>query len=190
MSKPRVTQWIAEGKLTPPALIGEGISQRVDVELGMAQVEERRAADESYGLNGLDTNLEPPEPNLPVPQARESGAPRAPQVRVVPEGETAVTSEARIKAEKLRPAQFSPASSRSRTEPGTASISTPTRRPAGMTRVADEMVKISEGAALERDQFGADGGMVCLRIWGSPLAARDRAGVLVLRPRRTTIKID
>ena len=35
-----------------------------------------------------------------------------------------------------------------------------------MTRVADEMFKIFEGAALERYEYGADGGMGVLFAFG------------------------
>jgi hypothetical protein len=35
-----------------------------------------------------------------------------------------------------------------------------------MTRVADEMLKIFEGAGARRDQFGAEAAMVFFRIWG------------------------
>ena len=162
VSKPRVTQWIAEGKLTPPALIGEGISQRIDVELGMAQVDERRAVDESYGLNGLDKNLKPPAPNLPVPEARESKGQRAPlpgdktsdgpepapRIRLIPEGETDGTVEARIKAEKLKQAEFLTNRLKAEDEARRGKYMDAQEATGEMTRVADEMLKIFEGAAL------------------------------------------
>jgi hypothetical protein len=68
----------------------------IDVELAMAQLKERLSINERFGLNGLDTNLEAPPP-APDP------APRAPRDEPV---ETDGTVEARIKAEKLKQAEF------------------------------------------------------------------------------------
>jgi hypothetical protein len=113
----------------------------IDVELGLAQVEERRAADESYGLNGLDTNSDPS-----VPEARESEAPCEPQVRVIPEGESEGRVEAGIKAEKLKQAEF--LTNRLKLEDGArhGKYMDAQEAQGEMTRVADEMLKIFEGA--------------------------------------------
>ena len=66
----------------------------------MAQLRERLSVDERFGLNGLDTNLEPVDPVAEPAQSRQSA------VRIIPEGENDGTVEARIKAEKLKQAEF------------------------------------------------------------------------------------
>ena len=145
-SKPRVSQLISAGQLTPPALIGEGKNQRVDVELGMAQLRERLSVNERFGLNGLDTNLEPPGPVEPASTSlgcRGTGRP------TIPEGETAVTSEAIIKAEKAKQSVF--LTNRLKLEDAARHgkyIDAQEAR-GGMTRQADELMKIFEGAFPE-----------------------------------------
>ena len=58
VSKGRVTQWITSGILDGAALVGEGRLAMIDVDIGRAQVMERRAVNESCGLNGLNTKLD------------------------------------------------------------------------------------------------------------------------------------
>ena len=148
-SKPRVSQLISAGQLTPPALIGEGKNQRVDVELGMAQLRERLSVNERFGLNGLDTNLEPPAPDEPASVRAIPLSERNLAVRVVPEGETAVTSEAIIKAEKAKQSVF--LTNRLKLEDAARHgkyIDAQEAR-GGMTRQADELMKIFEGAFPE-----------------------------------------
>jgi hypothetical protein len=57
----RVTQYISAGQLSAPALIGEGRAQRVDLELGRAQLRDRLDIDQRL-INGLSTNLDDPKP--------------------------------------------------------------------------------------------------------------------------------
>lgn len=57
----RVTQWITARQLTPPALVGEGRKQMVDLELGRAQLRLRLDSDQRY-TNGLNTRLDDPPP--------------------------------------------------------------------------------------------------------------------------------
>jgi hypothetical protein len=106
----------------------------IDVELGLAQVEERRAADESYGLNGLNTNLKPPAP----PPAE----PGAPLVGVIPDGEPSGTSEAIIKAEKAKQSILltDRLNAEARSRNGKYMDAQEAR--GEMIRVADEMLKI------------------------------------------------
>jgi len=103
VSKGRVTQWITAGHISGAAIVGEGRTAMIDVELAMAQLKERLSVDERFGLNGLGTNLDPTSPqkireklvlngpgtNLdpaaPVPEPVQS---RVTPVRVIPEGET------------------------------------------------------------------------------------------------------
>ena len=57
----RVSQYIAAGQLTPPALVGEGRGQRVDLDLGRAQLKLRLDTDQRF-INGLNTRLDDPSP--------------------------------------------------------------------------------------------------------------------------------
>ncbi|WP_158811195.1 hypothetical protein [Beijerinckia sp. L45] len=59
VSPGRVTQWIDEGKLNGAALVGEGRSARINVEIGQRQVNLRRDVGQALG-NGLATKLEAP----------------------------------------------------------------------------------------------------------------------------------
>jgi hypothetical protein len=113
VTKANVTHWLNAGHISGDAVVGEGRTAMIDVELAMAQLQERLSINERFGLNGLDTNLEPPTPApAPVlgPIAAASVAKEWPEgrhgVRVIPEGETEGTVEARIKAEKLKQAEF------------------------------------------------------------------------------------
>ena len=158
-SKPRVSQLISAGQLTPPALIGEGKNQRVDVELGMAQLRERLSVNERFGLNGLDTNLEPPEPAEPsavpvsaprAPRDKTSDVPEpAPRIRLIPEGEAAVTSEAIIKAEKAKQSVLLTDRLNAEARARNGKYMDAQGAAGGMTRQADEMLKIFEGAFPE-----------------------------------------
>jgi hypothetical protein len=57
----RVSQYITARQLTAPALVGEGRTQRVDLELGRAQLRLRLDTDQRF-LNGLNTRLDDPKP--------------------------------------------------------------------------------------------------------------------------------
>jgi hypothetical protein len=58
----RVSQYIKAHQLTPPALVGEGRAQKVDLELGRAQLKARLDIDQRYSMNGLNTRLDDPKP--------------------------------------------------------------------------------------------------------------------------------
>lgn len=62
----RVSQWISEGKLSGQAIVGEGRSAKIDVDLGKAQVKASRDVDQAHSGNGLATNLEAETPRLPL----------------------------------------------------------------------------------------------------------------------------
>jgi hypothetical protein len=64
----RVTQYITARQLTAPALVGEGRAQRVDLELGRAQLKLRLDTDQRF-INGLNTKLDDPKPAM-VPEDR------------------------------------------------------------------------------------------------------------------------
>ena len=57
VSKGRVTQWITAGLIDGAAIVGEGQRALINVDLACAQLQERLATDERYGLNGLSTNI-------------------------------------------------------------------------------------------------------------------------------------
>ena len=57
----RVSQYITARQLTAPALVGEGRAQRVDLELGRAQLRDRLDIDQRL-INGLSTRLDDPKP--------------------------------------------------------------------------------------------------------------------------------
>jgi hypothetical protein len=61
LSKGRISQYIRAGQLTAPALVGEGRDQKVDLELGRAQLKLRLDTDQRF-LNGLNTRLDDPKP--------------------------------------------------------------------------------------------------------------------------------
>lgn len=61
VSPGRVSQWIAEGKIGPDAMEGEGRSAKIIVEKALAQIKLRRDVGQSLG-NGLATRLDLAEP--------------------------------------------------------------------------------------------------------------------------------
>jgi hypothetical protein len=92
VSAPRVSQWLTEGKIDGAAVVGTGQRAMLDAGLAREQLRERLAVDERFGQNGLAR----------ARRARPGCPHAAPAVRVIPEGETDSTVEARLKAEKLR----------------------------------------------------------------------------------------
>ena len=54
----RVTQWIGKGRISGPAIVGEGRSAMIDVDLATAQLRERLDVNQRFGLKGLSTNLD------------------------------------------------------------------------------------------------------------------------------------
>lgn len=76
VSAGRVSQWIAEEKITGAALVGEGRYAQIDVRIATEQLRGRLDVGQRLG-NGLATNLDLPEPNDSEPPlfapARSSG---------------------------------------------------------------------------------------------------------------------
>jgi len=105
VTKGRVTQWITAGLIDGAAIVGEGRMAMIDVDIARVQLKERRAVNESNGLNGLNTKLD----DAPAPRA-PSATPQGVVGRVVetnaeamqPLAEDPETVDARIKAEKLK----------------------------------------------------------------------------------------
>jgi hypothetical protein len=139
VSPGRVSQWIAAGQIDGAAIVGSGQRALINVELACAQLQERLAVGERFGLNGLSTNLE----------ASPAPAPPAAQVRVIPEGEVEGTVEARLKAEKLKQAQFLTNKLELENAARKGQYMDAMEAAAGMARVADEMLKIFEGSFPE-----------------------------------------
>jgi hypothetical protein len=150
VSPGRVSQWIAAGQIDGAAIVGSGQRALINVELACAQLQERLAVDERFGLNGLSTNL---DPKTPAPgeggNAQAAKALPAPPVRVIPEGETEGTVEARLKAEKLKQAEFLTNKLELENASRKGQYMDAMEAAAGMARVADEMLKIFEGSFPE-----------------------------------------
>lgn len=94
----RISQLIAEKKLRPPALVGEGRAARIVVPLARQQLKEALDPAQRFGLNGITTRLDAPPPRVETPIAS-----------IAPPAELPLaddTVETKIKAEKLRQAQL------------------------------------------------------------------------------------
>jgi hypothetical protein len=57
VTKARVTQWITAGQISGAAIVGSGQRALIDIDLASAQLQERLATDERYGLSGLSTKI-------------------------------------------------------------------------------------------------------------------------------------
>ena len=88
VSPGRVSQWIAEGKISGAALVGEGRGAQIRVSVAQQQLRSRMDIGQRFG-NGIDTNLSAP--------ASTASAPPSPALDPV---------EERIKREKLREIEF------------------------------------------------------------------------------------
>jgi hypothetical protein len=105
VTKGLVSQWIAKGYISGAAIVGEGRSAMIDVDIARAQVKERRAVNESCGLNGLNTKLDAPAPGVSGEAQAALALPAPPVVHAPPAAGTTedpATVDARIKAEKLK----------------------------------------------------------------------------------------
>lgn len=118
----RVSQWISEGKLTGEALVGEGRTARINVEVATRQLLARLDVSQRFG-NGLKTRLDLPAPAAAAasePIARTAGLGSvAPRLPLGPDDQAAAsaapaalapvagdTVEDRIKLEKFRQVQL------------------------------------------------------------------------------------
>ncbi len=147
VSRARVSEWIAEGKISGEALVGAGQRAKIDVDLATAQLRERLDVDKRFGLNGLSTRLD---------------------------GHSATAHEgieARIKAEKLRHAQLltSRLEEEDRLRRGVYMETSAAR--AEMGRVAADLLTSFEGALPDfasalaaRFEISARDAVHCLRV--------------------------
>ncbi len=124
----RVSQWIAEGKIHGPAIVGEGRSAMIDASVAVAQLRNSLDVNQRFGLNGVGTRLDLP------PAASPAAAP------------IVDTVEAQIKAEKLRQAQLTTSrlEEEDRSRRGLYIDAAASR--AEIARVAAELLKAFEGA--------------------------------------------
>jgi hypothetical protein len=142
--KSRVSQWITAGLISGAAIVGEGRGAKIDAAMALKQLKERLAVDERCGENGLSTNLDwlpdeiaatpAPSRNRPAPEAREGEDPE---------------TEAKIKAEKLKQSKFLTLRLERDERAGRGLYMDAQEANAGMARVADDMLKIFEGAFPE-----------------------------------------
>ena len=129
VSAGRVSQWIAEGKIHGPAIVGEGRSAMIDASVAVAQLRDSLDVNQRFGLNGVSTRLDAP---LPPPSAAQPPP--------------ADTVEAQIKAEKLRQAQLTTSrlEEEDRARRGLYIDASAAR--AELARVSAELLKAFEGA--------------------------------------------
>ncbi len=152
VSRGRVSQWLAAGKIDGAAIVGEGRGALIDTDVAVAQLKERLDVSQRFS-NGLSTRLDgdvlPPgrvkPANRLAPTSRLSGGASLGS-EPVPSVEPADTVEAQIKAEKLRQAQF--LSSRLEVEDwARRGVYIEASEARGeMTRIASEMLKTFEGS--------------------------------------------
>lgn len=142
VSNARVSQWLSEGKIDGEAIVGTGQRAMLDVEKAQEQLKLRLATDERYGLNGLGTKLDTPI-NNGARGAQENGAARS--ARVIPEGETVVTTDEQMKEVKLKQQQLLLAKM-AYADLALKGVYASTREAAGgFSKVATEMMSIVEG---------------------------------------------
>ncbi len=160
VNKSRVSQWITAGKLSGAAIVGEGRGAQLDAAVALAQLRERLSTDERFGLNGLSTNLDwLPDEIAPVSAKEQVSANAemlsqteqapAPRTSPPPAGEDPETVEAKIKAEKLKQSKFLTLRLERDERAGRGLYMDAQEANAGMVRVADDMLKIFEGAFPE-----------------------------------------
>lgn len=106
VSPGRVSQWLAEGKIKPDALVGEGRGAKINVEIATRHLQESLDPNQRFGLNGISTKLDLAPPSAPAkPTPAKTVAAPPPQ----PIEPAAQSVEDQIKREKLRQAQLATA---------------------------------------------------------------------------------
>lgn len=159
VSPGRISQMIAEGKIGPEAIDGDGLRAKIRVEVALAHLKQRLDPNQRFGLNGIATRLDP------APAAASSTAPEEPRAATVPPSPDIVPLdpvEERIKREKLRQAELVTArlEREDRAAHG-AYVRTEASREE-MTRIAGTLLTIFEGALPDLSgalaaQFGISG---------------------------------
>jgi hypothetical protein len=130
----RVSQWLSEGKIKPTALVGEGRSARIIVEVARAQLRGAMDIGQRFG-NGIGTQL----------PGGESGSHEAAPARPA----LVDPFEEQMRAEKLREIQFRnrDAAEKELARRGTYVRADHTR--AALTTVAAAMLNVFEGSLAD-----------------------------------------
>lgn len=152
VSPGRVTQWIAEGKITADALVGDGRAAKIIVGIAQRQVRARTDSGQAFG-NGLGTRLDPT--SRPAPEPRRAAS------TTVPDDEDADDALAdpidkQIKREKLEALQRTNriAAADEAAKQGFYTAAAEARRQ--MTAVAAQVLRTFEGAIPDlADKFAA-----------------------------------
>jgi hypothetical protein len=161
VSPGRISQMIAEGKIGPEAIEGEGPRAKIRVDVALAHLKQRLDPNQRFGLNGITTRLDAP--------VQASNSQQAEEARPTVAASSAPTDlapidpvEERIKREKLRQAELVTAKlEREDRAAHGAYVRTEAAREE-MTRIAATLLTIFEGALPDLSgalaaQFGISG---------------------------------
>jgi hypothetical protein len=132
VSAGRISQMIGEGKIGRDALVGEGRSARIRVDLARRQIGERRDISQALG-NGLLTRLGPAPPSAET----QPPAPRPDSI------------EEQIKREKLRSSQYANRKAAEEEEARKGRFTETAEVRQQMGRLAASMLQAFEGALAE-----------------------------------------
>jgi hypothetical protein len=131
VTRGRVSQWIAAGKIGREAIIGQGRHARINVAIARRHLRERLSPAHRFGLNGLKTKLGD------APQEEHSDVPSPPSI------------ERRIKQEKLRQAELTTirAEERDRLARGTYILAAAAKEENG--RLASKLFEAFDGSLID-----------------------------------------
>ncbi len=149
VSPGRVTQWIQEGKISGPALVGEGRSARIVPSIARKQIKARTDSGQAFG-NGLKTNLDQPArlPRAASKPERPAGVPGSDALDD-PAASGLDKLDTRIKQERLEALERAnrKAAEDEAAAQGRYTSTAATRRQ--LTMVAAQTMRIFEGALPE-----------------------------------------
>lgn len=150
VSKGRVSQYIADGKLTGSSLVGRGRTAKVRVERACEEL--RMTLDISQRLgNGIDTKLDLDQHPQRQPVMSHAAAPApapviTPQERKPPE---TLSAEAQIKQERLKSLQFANRKAAVEEEAASGRFILAADAQAQMTGIAGQMLQVFEGGLAD-----------------------------------------
>lgn len=136
VSPGRVSQYIAEGKISGDALVGEGRSARIAVEAATAQLRAKLDINQRFGLNGVSTRIDAAPVEQPVSAPASVPPPSDPV-------------EDRIKREKLRQAELMTARLEREDREAHGQYIRASEAREQMSRIAGTMMTMFEGALPE-----------------------------------------
>lgn len=140
-----VSQWISTGKITPDALVGEGRSAKIRVELARRQVNLRRDIGQALG-NGLTTKLAPGRPAATAHDAPDEGEDR--YEGWSPEG-TSDDVDRKLKLARLEAAERANRLAAVEEAASEGRYTDTAEARAEMGKIAGQVVRIFEGALPE-----------------------------------------